>query len=72
MEKSLAKQWGMLLDQDVLEHLNNAFYLKNMVMMLQSKIDYILKMQSNADAKAQYANDPRVIAHLQQLKEGTL
>jgi hypothetical protein len=59
-----AKTWGMLLDQEIISHLENKDYLGQLVQVLMGKIEHIMVLSRNPAAKAEILNDERVKAFL--------
>ena len=63
-----SKEWGLALDKDVIEHLDDKLYLQQIIMMLMCKVEHIMMMRNNPDANREIMNDPRTQAHYAKLQ----
>jgi hypothetical protein len=59
MPTTSSKEWGMLIDQDIIRHLDNPRYLTEIVQCLSGKIEAIMILRHKPEAKAAILNDSR-------------
>lgn len=59
-DMTTSKTWGMILDQEIIQHLENPEYLNRLVEMLHGKIHSIELLNHSKDAKAEILTDDRV------------
>jgi hypothetical protein len=59
-DMTTSKTWGMLLDQDIIQHLENKDYLEQIVQSLMAKIQSIHLLSHNEHAKTEILGDDRV------------
>lgn len=64
MPTTSSKEWGMLIDQDIITHLDNPLYLHQIVQCLYGKIEAIMILRQTPAAKAEILNDSRVQSFL--------
>lgn len=60
--------WASVIDNEILTHLNDAYYLKNIQQCLVAKAAFVNLMLEKSEFKSQINNDPRTQRMISQVQ----